>query len=177
MKRLIPFLLLAVCALSFAQDQGGMMDMRPPKELKAAEFLLGRWSGRETFYENGKGTSGRATITCTKEMNGRFLHGMHTSSMGGDSMKGLHLLSYDPQIKKYRAYWFDSASSEAMELTGTLTGNKLIMVSKPTDVPGMPGVVFRSTWTRKSPRALGMVLDMQMGGKWVKVIDGNYPKR
>jgi hypothetical protein len=175
MKRALTLILMAVCVCAaLAQDMAPV----PKKEIKAVEFLVGRWTGKETFTGFGsKPQTVSATIVCTKELDGRFLHGMHSSKLGGENMAGLHMLTYDSAKKSYQAWWFDGASSEAMELSGALSGNTLTMTSKPINVPGMEGVIFRATWTKKGAKALNFNLKMQQQGQWMTVIDGNYTRR
>jgi hypothetical protein len=163
-------------AAAIAQE--GTMDMKPPKEMSLAAFLLGNWTGSMTFYDQGKTTKSTGTIVGKRALGGRYVSSDHTYRMGGMTMTGMHLLTYDPSEKAWKAWWFDSAAPGAMELTGDFSGNKLVMTSKPTPIPGMPNPAsFRATWVKVSAKKLDFTLEMKGGETWGKVIVGSYSKK
>ena len=171
---------VAALTCAYSQDTAGAqeIDMKAPAEMKNLEFLLGQWTGKETYHFGGTASKSDGSITATMTMSGRFVQGVHRSTIPNEGpFEGLHLVTYDSVAKKYRAWWFDSASSEPMEMEGSLIGNKLVMTSKPSKAPGMENVIFRSTFEKKSDKSLGFLLEMQMSGNWTTAIEATYTKK
>jgi hypothetical protein len=156
------------------------MGMQPPKELQAVNFLIGEFDVEMKFFEPGKDpVTTTGTVFCSEALGGMYLESTHTYDMGEMSMEGRHFLTYDPAKKKYIGYWFDQAAPGAMEMSGSLKSNALlVMISKPTAVPGMPGLqTFRSTWSVKSDTTIKFLLEVKAGKKWTTVIDGVMTRR
>jgi len=89
----------------------------------------------------------------------------------------MHLISYDIFKRKFTAFWFDSSSPGVTEMSGGFQGNKLIMISKPKEFPGIAlPLIMRFTWQRLPQNKLSFLLEMQAGDKWQTVIDGSFKK-
>src|SRR5688572_24149174 len=174
MKLLTP-ILLVVASSAIAQQ----MDMTPPKELNAIKYMLGTWTGTEKYTMGGPPETGTSTVVSSMGVGGRFVTGTHTAVSKSMKLHGMHLMTYDPQIKKYRAWWFDNMSSEAMELTGGFIGKSLVMTSKPIAIPGMEGLhSFRAAWTQTGARSLTFLLRTRQGdAPWTTAITGKYTKK
>ncbi|MBI5706040.1 MAG: DUF1579 family protein [Armatimonadetes bacterium] len=170
------FVGLATMALA-APRQEGMMP--PPKELAALNYMLGSFTGKMDFYMGGPNpTKSKGSVRTAKTMGGMWVEGHHTYDMGGMKMDGRQLLSYDPAKKQYVGYWFDQAAPGAMELSGNIAGGKLVLISKPTPVPGMQGdQVFRATYSKKGAKSYDFRLEMKSGDKWDPMIVGVYTKK
>ena len=177
MRFLFVGILLTSAAAYAAQD---MMQLPPvPKEFAQANFFLGKWQGTEKVSGmGGAPTTAKATMVGTKTLDGRYIQSMHTMDMGKmGKMEGMHLLSFDPFKKKFMAYWFDSSAPGVMEMSGGFTGNKLIMVSKPVEIPGMPGkMVMRASWTKVNAKQIEFRLESQQGKSWSPMISGSFRK-
>jgi len=153
------------------------MEMAPPKEMKAVEFFLGNWTGtnKMTFGEQTMESPG--SVKCDLFLGGRFVRSMHVYDMAGMKFEGCHLLSYDTEKKKYVAWWFDQVSSQPMEMEGNFEGDgKLVMISKPTPMPGIGTAVFRSTWVKVSAQEVRFTLEQKDGEKWTPMIESVYKK-
>lgn len=168
--------LIVIAVLASCGSMGQEMDMTPPKELQSVAFMLGTFRGTETYTFGGPPEKGTAVIRSAKGVGGRYIVGNHSSKSKSMTMEGMHMLTYDKEMKKYRAWWFDNASSYAMELSGSLKGNTLTMTSTPTPMPGMEPAVFRASWTKTGPRKVKFVLQMQQGTAWVTAMEGNYSR-
>lgn len=149
----------------------------PPKELAKANFMLGKWRGTEKMPGMG-GITAKASLVGKKTLDNRYYETTHVMDMGkAGKLEGLHLLSYDAFKKQYRAFWFDSSSPGVMEMSGNFQGNKLIMISKPTEVPGMPApLTMRATWTKHSNTKVDFLLQSKEGDKWAPMIEGTFRK-
>jgi hypothetical protein len=157
----------------------GMQMPPPPKELSKASFFMGKWVGTEKVHGmGGSPVAAKGSMTGKKMLDNRYIQSMHTMDMGkAGKMEGMHLLSYDSMKKQFMAYWFDSSSPGVMEMSGNFQGNQLVMISKPTEIPGMPApMVMRATWTKVSNSKLTFKLDSKDGAKWVPMIEGSYRK-
>jgi hypothetical protein len=153
------------------------MDMAPPKELKAVEFLLGSWSGTNKMSFGDQTMDSPGTVKSDLFLGGRFVRSLHVYEIAGMKFEGCHMLSYDTEKKKYVAWWFDQVSAQPMEMDGNFEGeNKLVMVSKPTPMPGMGNVVFRSTWVKVSAQEVRFTLEQKDGDKWSPMIQSVYKK-
>jgi hypothetical protein len=175
MKLITALLALSVAAFAGAQE---MMDMTPPKEVKNLEaFFAGEWKGTITMTEpDGKSTTSTSTIIGKVSLAGRYIESRHKFAVPGMTWEGMHLATYDADAKTYKAWWFDSMAAGSMEMSGPLTGNKLVMTSKPTDMPGMPGMIMRATWDKTTAKSYNFLLEMKQGEGWVTVISGKYEK-
>lgn len=161
-------------------DRQDPMLLPPPKELKALSFMKGEWDADLNMFEPGKKapTPFKGTVTTADALNGMWIETRHDSDMGGMPMKGLQMTSYDAGKKQYMAYWFDSMGPGGLELWGNLKGQTLILVSKPVEIPGMPGKhAFRATTSLKGAGKLHFRLEMNSGKGWGKMIEGTMTKK
>jgi len=157
----------------------GMQMPPPPPELQKVAFMTGKWAGTMKIYGMGPNPSnGKASIVAKKTMDNRYIQADHVMSMGQmGKMEGMHLLSFDPFKKAFVAFWFDSSSPGVMEMTGNFQGTSLIMISKPTSIPGMPEpMTMRSTYVKQSNTRYTFKLEHKQGDKWAPMITGEYRK-
>jgi len=177
MKRFV--VLASVLLGSMAMAGQGMRLPPPPAELGKVAFFAGKWTGNLKVYGMGQTpVACKATLLGKKTLDNRYYQTNHTMDMGKmGKMEGMHLLSYDPMKKQYKAFWFDSSVPSVMEMSGNFQGNTLIMVSKPTEVPGMPApMIMRTTFVKKSNSAYDFKLEAKEGDKWSPMIVGGYRK-
>ncbi|MFY9233622.1 MAG: DUF1579 family protein [Fimbriimonadaceae bacterium] len=169
--------LITLAVIASCWSMGQEMDVTPPKEMKNLSFLVGNFRGSETYDFGGGPQKGASTIRSAIGVGGRWLVGTHSSKSKTMNLEGHHMLSYDKDMKKYRAWWFDNAGSYAMEMNGNFKGKTLVMTSLPTPVPGMAEpMVMRASWTPVGSRGLKFVLETQQGGQWMKIMEGSYRK-
>lgn len=166
-------LIAVACAAGvFAQE----MMPPPPPELKQAEFLVGNWEGTEDMFWMGPKMTSKSTNQTSWQLNDRHLISRVSYDMGGSMVHGMFVATYDPDKKMWVGWWFDGGAANAMEMSGNLVGDKLVMISKPVPVPGLSGdQTFRSTWWMNGDK-LRFNLDLKTEDKWSPMIDGTYTK-
>lgn len=172
MKRLaiLPLLLIA----SFGLSQEMMMPL-PTAELKAIEWLNGDFKGDLTFSFGGEATKGSGTVKAAMTLNGRYSRAMHTYTMAPNTpeMEGMHMLTYNPDKKKYVATWFDGAGPGSIEMVGDLKDN-VLQLTGPAEMMGQK-MNMRATYSKKDG-GFGFLLEMEQGGSWMKLIEGTFKK-
>jgi len=166
-----------LCSTAFAGQ--AMQALPPMPELAKVSFLAGKWTGNLKVYGMGPNpVPCKATLVGNKTLDNRYIQTNHTMDMGKNGkMQGMFLASYDQLKKQYVAFWFDSSAPSVMEMRGNFQGTSLIMVSKPVEVPGMPGpMTMRTTFTKKSNSQYDFKLESKEGDKWTPMIVGGYRK-
>ena len=88
-----------------------------------------------------------------------------------------HLVTFDPKSKTYRAWWFNDSSVGPMELEGTLSGNKLVLLSKPTLTGNGKMSEFRATYDGSTARRLIYTLELKNGETWQLLFTSKYEKK
>ena len=156
----------------------------PPTELKMANFMLGEWTNSDTVEVAGKKADITFKLSISKALGGRYLQVKHVHNMPGEPdvegmrVEGMHMLTYDPDKKLWRAWWFIGTDASVSELSGSFEGDKLVMVSKPFRIPNPPGErTIRASWRMTSDRGLNFTLDFKQRDSWVKFIDRTYVKK
>lgn len=161
------------------QDSKSQSSFAPPVEVKKLDFLAGSWSADQKVYMPGSTTAqtSSALVQCQWVLLGRFLsYRYQTSFPGMGDFQGQMLFTYDPETKSYRSWWFDSMSSQVSESEGNFEGSKLIMVSKPEEVPGMGLTSMRTTFELKPGKEVYFLLEMKTGEKWEKMLEADFNK-
>ena len=178
LKSLTLSVLMAVTLVSQAFGQG-MPPMTPPDEMKALAFMTGSWTGKMKMYGMGaEPVEADTDMVCEPILGGRFMRGMVTYDMGGMKMSGMQLQTYDPELKKWKVWWFDSMSAVPVELTGDMNGKTCVLESKPMKMQGMEAEsVFRATYVQVSDKEFTMKLEMKDGDKWSPVIEETLKKK
>lgn len=172
MKRIITVVALLVAGLAVSQDMAPV----PKDELRAVDFLMGKANADLTFTFGGTAMKGPGNWDAKLTLGGRFIQSAHTYSMEGQTVEGLHLLTYDAAKKKYVGWWYDSSAPTAMRMEGDLKDGTLVLVSEPVELPGMPGkTTMRATYAGKDGK-VGFALEMRQGDAWVKLIEGTYTR-
>ena len=162
-------------ALGFAQE--GMPPV-PTEELKRVDFMTGEWSGTDIMYFAGQKSTSTSKSKSDTILGGRYIRTMVEYTMEGmPAMTGMHMLTYDAEKKAYVGWWFDSMAPGVMRMEGNFEGDKLIMVSDPTPIPGMPGnQTMRATWNKNGDKGVMFKLELKQGDKWEPMIEGDYKK-
>lgn len=169
-------LLFVVALASFGACQD-IPIQAPPSELSEVAWFIGEWSGKETYHFEQTPTQGDAKVSSKMALGGRYVHSMHEMNVGETKMEGMHMLTYDPDEKKWKGFWFDSTASGMMEMNGTVKDGVLEMISEPTAMPGTAEkMIMRATWTKKSDTEMTFLLEMKQGESWGKMIEGTYKK-
>lgn len=164
---------LIVCASALAYSQQASSPSSNP--LDNLSFMQGDWTGKQNF-DTGGGPAmvGDATDRIDIGIAGKYLCEMLSTTLPGRKPTDTrHFISYDKQSGKYTAWWFNDTSTHPSELTGDLTGNKLVLLSSS---PG-PGPVLRATYESPSPGTLTFLLEMKQGEAWTKLFRTTYSKK
>lgn len=169
--------LVTSLTFAFASAQGDMPGPTPPAEVGKLAFLVGNWEGTVKMFDpSGTSKEIKSSVRSTMALGGTHLHFMQTMSMEGMEFAGLLLATYDAQKKKYVSWWYDQMAAEPVASEGEFLGSKLVLVSKPVEMPGMGSATFRSTYDKKSDTELVFLLEMKMGEGWSKVMEGTFKK-
>jgi hypothetical protein len=174
---LIPALALSLAFASAVSSPQGPMP--PPKELGAISFLKGTWDVDLKMFDQGKEMGAvKGTIVTSDALGGMYHETRYDTDMGGMPMTGIQLTTYDPAKKEYLAYWFDNMGPGGLEMRGKLKGQTLILVSKPIEIPGMPGKhAFRATSSMKGVGKVLFRLEMDSGKGWGKMLEGTMSRK
>ncbi len=172
MKQIVTVVALLAAGLAFSQ---GMAPV-PREELKAIDFLMGKAKADLTFSFGGASMKGPGNWEGKLTLGGRFIQSAHTYSMEGQTVEGLHLLTYDAAKKKYVGWWYDSSAPAAMRMEGDLKDGVLSLLSEPVELPGMPGkATMRATYVSKDGK-VAFLLETKQGDAWIKLIEGTYTR-
>jgi hypothetical protein len=175
MKVLISVFVALVSALCMAQEMG----MPPiPKEMDTVKNMVGTWNAEMTYYWMGQESKGKSVMVNKMSLAGRWIESDHSYEMPGmGTMSGKQLTTYNATTKKWTAYWFDQTEGHAMELTGDVVGNTMVLTSKPFDMGEMKGVSMRSTTKTNADGSIDFLLEMKQDGKWSPMMKGVYRKQ
>lgn len=154
----------------------GMEPPKPGPEHARLERWVGVWKGSGEMKENPFGPAGKMTWTETCEwFPGNFHVICHSESKGdtGDS-KGLSLIGYDAESKRYTWYGLDSSGWSDMA-KGNVEA-KTWTFSSETQLGGKP-MKSRMVIEEVSPTANRFKWEMSEDGKnWTLLMDGESSK-
>jgi Protein of unknown function (DUF1579) len=169
MKLIVCFLVVCAAAMSYSQQQ----TPPSPDGLTSLSFMKGDWTGKQNFDTGGGPPMiGEATDRIEIGIAGKYLCEMLSTTMPGRKPTDTrHFISYDKQSGKYTAWWFNDTGTRPTELTGDLTGNKLVLTSN------SPGPVLRATYESPSETTLTFLLEMKQGETWTKLFLTTYIKK
>ncbi|MBI1757447.1 MAG: DUF1579 family protein [Fimbriimonas ginsengisoli] len=175
MRKLFVLTALAIATGCFAQENAGFTP--PAKELKALNFMEGRWHGSETYWFGPKPMKAKVVIVSSWTLNKMYMKGDATMLVQGmkTPMRGMSMFTYDGRAKAFVGYWFDSMAPVATKMTGTAKGDTLEITGESEMQPGQP-TTMRASWTKKGAGHIDFTMEAKMGDKWTKVIEGHYDK-
>lgn len=178
LKRTLMFGMACTAMLATAR-QDTMQMPKAPKEMEACKDMVGTWSGEMTMFMGPESMKSKDTMVCAMVMGGRYMEAKHTIEMPGmGTMEGRQLMTYSEKEKMYVSWWFDSMESDAMVQKGKMEGKKLVLVSEPIEMAGMPGKsVFRSTYWGEGSKGNFLMESKGEDGKWNKMIEAVYTKK
>jgi Protein of unknown function (DUF1579) len=98
--------LLATCLCGYAAQDA----FKPGPEHQAMEPLVGSWKAKVLFWQDPTKPPMESEGTMTRKwiMGGRILQEDFDGKFAGANFKGMGLMAYDPQKKKYVSTWVDS---------------------------------------------------------------------
>lgn len=174
MKKILATILVLTTVFSTQAQMGTPI----PKELETIKYMTGKWEGTLKMSFMGQTSDSKASTVSRMGVGGRYLMGEHSYDAGGMTMYGAQMMTYDAAKKQWISWWFDSAESGAMEMTGNFDAKGvLVLISKPTPMEGMPEpIVMRASYKKVSDKHYDFTLDMKMGDKWETMMSGAYKK-
>ena len=164
MKRLVFLLVFLVAGTALAQ--------KPPAELKKLDPFVGKWSCKGTVFAGEWGPEHPIIFKIDSHwsLGGMWLYFGYDETKTAKSpqpLKGIGLMSYDPEIKKFVDGWVDNSGMYQTSQSDGWNGDTMVFEG-PAHGGGMSGTA-RDTFTRKGTKQLDHVFDLQMGGTWKKV--------
>ena len=171
MKFPVCLLVLFSSLLAFGQQPV----TQPADALNSLSFMKGDWAGKQEFNTpDGPAMTGDATDRIEMGIAGKYLcETLSTTLSGRKPTDTRHFISFDRQSGKYTAWWFNDTSSRPTELTGDLTGKKLVLLSNSSG----PGPVLRATYESPSENKLTFLLEMKSGESWTRLFLTTYSKK
>ncbi|MCH8273970.1 MAG: hypothetical protein IH851_04200 [Armatimonadetes bacterium] len=173
MKMMVSVLCVMAVGASMAQEQ--MPEMGPPAELKKLDWMIGEWSGSMNWTMEGM--EGEMTLALKNEWEGQFMKTTATGEHMGMTFTEVAYMAWDAKEKKLVSWTFASFAPMPRIEKGTMTGNKIVFISEPWDVPDGGLTVSRATMMKKSDTEITFVLEFQVDGSWSKVADGGWKKK
>lgn len=170
MKFLVCVALAMSGALAFAQPPA----IPPADALNKIAFMQGNWAGKQNFNTSGgPAMVGDATDRIELGIAGKYLCEMLSTTLPGRKPTDTrHFISFDRQTGKYTAWWFNDTAYHPTQLSGDLTGNKLVLTSDAS----APGPLLRATYENPSPDKLNFQLEMKNGDTWTSLFVTTYTK-
>ncbi len=164
---------LVICSGAFASGQ--QPAAQQPNPLDNLSFMKGDWTGKQNFdTSGGPAMVGDATDRIEIGIAGKYLCEMLSTTLPGRKPTDTrHFISYGKQSGKYTAWWFNDTSTHPSELSGDLTGNKLVLLSSASG----PGPVLRATYESPGENTLTFLLEMKQGDSWTKLFLTTYTKK
>ncbi len=162
-------------AMSSVVALGQQHSVLPADALANLAFMQGEWAGKQNFNtDGGPAMVGDATDRIELGIAGKYLCEMLSTTLPGRKPTDTrHFISFDKQSGKYTAWWFNDTSYHPTQLTGDLTGNKLVLMSDPS----APGPVLRATYENPAPDKLTFQLEMKNGDAWTDLFLTTYTKK
>jgi hypothetical protein len=156
-----------------------MPPMGKPAEMDNVLKAAGTWTG--SFQSRMDDKSEFTTSTCTSVMepvldNCAMMTNFSTTFMGMP-FKGMGLLTYDREKKKWTQTWIDNMGASQFQSEGTWSENKLSMQGG--GVMGGMSYLMREVTTYVDASTINWVADMSYdGGKtWFTIMKADYKKK
>ncbi|HTX74721.1 MAG TPA: DUF1579 family protein [Terracidiphilus sp.] len=169
------FVVCLLAALGALSAMGQQTPKPAADGLNNLSFMEGEWAGQQNFNtQNGKPMVGDATDNIAVCIEGKFVCEMLSTTLPNRKPTDTrHFISFDKQTGKYTAWWFNDTSVRPMELTGDVSGNKLVLTSDAS----APGPVLRATYELTPENKLTFLLEMKQGDSWTKLFLTTYAKK
>ena len=177
-KRVVlTIVILWVFSLGVLQAQQAGKAPKPGPEHKKLDYFVGKWRGEGDMKESPFGPGGKFTGTETCEwFSGGFFVVCRSEGKGPmGEMKGLGILGYNPEEKKYTYYGIETGMPAGESATGTVQGNTWTW----TGQSKMEGKVIKNRYTMKetSPTSYTFKFETSTDGKtWTAVMEGKDTK-
>jgi hypothetical protein len=163
------FLLLALAATSQLIAQS---TPKPP-QIDRLAFYVGNWTESGTMRADP--TKPMQPIgggeTCRWAAGGYAVLCEEQNSGAGGGWEGVYILSYDAGSGKYHVHGTDKPGLN-MHAVGEIIGNQWVWMVDPAP----DGTQVRYVFTPSGNNARTMVVEVQSGTEWTKVVDMTYSR-
>lgn len=162
-----------------ATEQQQMPPMGKPAEMDGALKMVGTWTG--TMEMRMDATSPYTSFECTmvweSVLDGCALVSHASATMMGMPFKGMGILTYDREIKKWTQTWIDNMSANQYHASGTWTGNQMTMEGSGTQ--GGMAYMMKEVTTYTDDTTVSWAADVSYdGGKtWFNQLKITYKKK
>ncbi|MCH8275347.1 MAG: hypothetical protein IH851_11215 [Armatimonadetes bacterium] len=164
-----------LCVMAFGAATAQAPEMGPPAELKKLDWMIGEWTGKWNWTMEGM--EGEMTHNVKYEWEGQFMKMTASGEMMGMTFTEVAYTAWDAKEKKLVSWTFTSYAPMPQIDRGTMTGNTIVYISDPWDVPGHDGSVSRACWVKMSDSEMTLLLEFKEGDSWLKAADGVYKKK
>jgi uncharacterized protein DUF1579 len=163
----------AQCAADKKMDKPAMAHPKPPAEMANLKFFDGSWScaGEGVMEPGGPTMKMDSSVQSTTGLGGFWQTGtVKGSPMGGmPPFEGMFHMTWDPAAKQYLMLWVDNMGGRSESRSPGWSGDTLVFTGD--GQMGDQKMGMRDTFTRKADGSMSHVGDMQVNGKWVKMMD------
>lgn len=127
--------------------------------------MVGQWVGKSKISFGGRETEIDSSYTVT--IDGMFLKSVAADRSNGFTLVKTTMMGWDEAKKEYISYTFTNIGATARIAHGKFEGGQLVMVSEPWSSEGQTAVV-RETYSKDPSGRLGVTMEFQKDGGWVK---------
>jgi hypothetical protein len=194
MKRIATFALICVGSFAFAQETkkapappaGAAPQAKPmagpPKpapEMKQLDFFMGTWKcdGQMKATPMGGEHPMKTTATGKSDLDGFWVNVRVEEKKSKESptpIKGNFQMTYDATGKKFHGLWNDNYGGWGNATSPGWEGDKISFTG---DMYGMGQKMgSRDSFTKKSDKEMVHTGEMQMGGKWMVLMEETCKK-
>jgi hypothetical protein len=174
---------LALCMPVFAQETGEdavpqMPQMGPPAELQPLAKLAGTWdyAGEVRMGPDAAWMPHAATSVNSFTCGGAVFQTDFTSSVMGMEMKGLSLITYDRETKKWQTIWTDNIAARISYYEGEFKEGKLVFSGQ--DLVQGQTMYSRFTYQDITDTTHKFIMENSLDGQaWYVSMQGTYTKQ
>ena len=159
-------------ALLSAIQLGAQSTPKPPQIERLASYV-GKWTESGSMRDDpGKSLQAIAGgETCRWSAGGYAVFCEEKTSGAGGGWEGVYILSYDAGSGKYHVHGTEKPGVN-MHATGEITGDRWVWMVDPAP----DGTQIRYVFTPAGNNARTMVVEIQSGTEWTKIVDIKYSR-
>ena len=169
---------LPILAQTEGQEAAQAPSFGPPPEMSQVAKFVGTWKylGEMRMDPTAEWTQHSATATFSLACGGAVLLEDFTGPMMGMEMKGLCLLAYDRETKKWQAVWTDNFGARISTYEGDFTDGKLVTSGK--DLMQGQTMYTRTTYSEITDKSMKWLMENSMDGQnWFISMQGTYTRQ
>jgi len=150
----------------------------PPAEMSQVAKFIGTWKyhGEMRMDPTAEWTMHDATAVFGLVCGGAVLQEDYSGPMMGMEMKGLCLIGYDRETKKWQAVWTDNFGARLSIYEGDFADGKLVTSGK--DLMQGATMFTRTTFFEITDKSMKWTMENSMDGQnWFISMQGTYTKQ